>query len=65
VAGFLKDQGLDDHAATTYSDTVNGGGALLAVTVPSHKVDEVEARRILDKYGATNIHLQAARRILS
>jgi hypothetical protein len=65
VAGYLKDQGLDDHVATSYNDTVRGGGALLAITIPSNKVDEVEARRILDKYGATNVHLQAARRILS
>ncbi len=65
VAGYLKDQGLDDHVAAGYNSTVSGGGALLAITVPSQKVDEVEARRILEKYGASNVHLQAARRILS
>lgn len=65
VTGYLKDQGLDEHAATHFSSTVSGGGALLAVTVPSNTLDETEARHILDKYGATNVHLHAARRILS
>lgn len=59
VTGYLKDQGMAEHVAQTYSEVVEQGGALLAVTVPSGDVDEVLARSILDKYGASNLSAYA------
>lgn len=56
VTGYLKDQGVEEHVAQKYGDTVEHGGAILAVHVPSNSVDEPLARQLLDKYGATNIN---------
>jgi hypothetical protein len=55
VTGYLKDQGMEEHVATDYHNTVAGGGAFVEVNLPSGKVDEVTAREILDKYGASNV----------
>ena len=38
---------------------MRAGGAILAVNVPSGDVDEVKAREVLEKYGATNINTYA------
>ncbi len=54
VTGYLKDQGMDQAVATAYESTVTGGGAILAVTLPSGNVDEIAAKEILSKYGAVN-----------
>jgi len=54
VFGYLKDQGMEDEVATRYSDTIEAGGAILAVTVPSGDCTEAEAQQVLNKYGATN-----------
>jgi hypothetical protein len=59
VTGYLKDQGMEDHVVTDYSDAVTSGGALLAVHLPSGDVDEATARTVLDKYGATNVNTYA------
>ena len=56
VTGYLKDQGMPDHAAETYHDNFERGGAVLAVALPSNDVDGMTARQVLDKYGATNIN---------
>jgi hypothetical protein len=61
VAGYLKDQGVDDAVANQYQTTVTGGGAVVAVTVPSGNCSEAEAREVLTKYGATNINAYAPR----
>jgi uncharacterized membrane protein len=61
VAGYLKDQGVDDAVANEYQTTVTGGGAVVAVTVPSGRCSEAEAREVLNKYGATNINAFAPR----
>jgi hypothetical protein len=61
VAGYLKDQGVDDVVANEYETTVTGGGAVVAVTVPSGSCSEAEAREVLTKYGATNINAYAPR----
>ena len=61
VAGYLKDQGVDDMVANEYETTVTGGGAVVAVTVPSGRCSEAEAREVLTKYGATNINAYAPR----
>lgn len=59
VTGYLKDQGMDEHVAVEYDRVVSGGGALLAIHVPSGNVDEAEATQILTKYGATNVRSYA------
>lgn len=55
VTGYLKDQGVEEHLATTYGDTLSSGGALLELTIPSGDVDEMKAREVLMKYGAGNV----------
>lgn len=56
VTGYLKDQGVEEHIAKTLATTVQSGGSMFAVQVPSGKVDEQQARSILEKYGADNVH---------
>jgi len=65
VTGYLKDQGVDEHAAHAYHETVAGGGALLAVSLPSGDVQEAEARGILEKYGASNLNSYVPRGYMS
>ena len=55
VTGYLKDQGVDSHVAEKYNDVVTGGGAILAVTLPSNNVDVATGEMVLAKYGANNI----------
>ena len=50
---------------TGMDNAVSGGGALLAVTLPSGDVSEEEARMILDKYGAANINAYESRGYLA
>ena len=61
ITGYLKDQGVEEHVAMNYGETVKGGGAILAINVPSGDVDEVLARQLLEKYGATNVNSYAMR----
>lgn len=56
VVGYLKDQGMDQRAAEEYTQAVDGGGAIIAVHVPSGRVDESTVRSVLDKYGAANLN---------
>jgi uncharacterized membrane protein len=60
VTGYLKDQGIDDQAAHQYGEAVSGGGAILAVSLPSGTCDESEGRSILEKYGAINVNSYSA-----
>ncbi len=60
VTGYLKDQGVDQKLAMEYVETVKSGGTMLSIQVPSLKVDETQARAILDKYGAENVHAYVA-----
>jgi hypothetical protein len=55
VTGYLKDQGMDSHVAEDYGSTLDEGGALISVAVPSGTVDESTVRSILDKYAATHV----------
>lgn len=55
LAGFLQDQGVDSDAANDYAETVNRGGALIELRLPSNNVNSMEAEQILNKYGASNI----------
>lgn len=59
ITGYLKDQGVEEHVAQRYGETVSGGGAVLAIHVPSGDVDEPKARQVLEKYGATNVNTYA------
>lgn len=65
VTGYLKDQGVNDSDAQVYISAVNNGGALLAVTIPSADVLELDARAILVKYGASNINSYSTRGYLA
>jgi len=53
--GFLKDQGVPEHMASTYSEHLEGGGAVLAVTVPSNAILAPEVATVLAKYGGSQI----------
>ncbi|HEY3331220.1 MAG TPA: hypothetical protein VGK19_14420 [Capsulimonadaceae bacterium] len=55
VTGYFKDQGIPDDTAKTYNDVITSGGAVLAVTLPSNKVDVATATNVLQKYNAANI----------
>lgn len=65
IVGYLKDMGVDDQVASEYGEAVQGGGAVLAVTVPSGNVDEAEAQAVLSKYAATNVNKYASRGYVS
>ena len=52
--GFLKDQGVPDHAISTYNETFAKGGAILAITLPED-VTRPSIDVILNKYNAQNI----------
>jgi hypothetical protein len=65
VTGYLKDQGVDEHVATEYEGAVSSGGAILAVTLPSAEVAEIDARMILNKYGAANVNAYPTRGYLA
>jgi len=51
VTGYLKDQGVPDYHADRFHETVQGGGAILAVSVPSNDIDRAEVEDVLSKYG--------------
>ena len=55
VTGYLKDQGVPGEAAERYHGTIENGGALLAIHVPSGKVDQAEASQIIAKYGGGDV----------
>ena len=52
--GYLKDQGVSDELVGSYSNTINSGGAVLAVDVASD-VPAAEIESIFAKYLATNL----------
>lgn len=56
VTGYLKDQGVPEHAAQPYHEHFERGGCVLAVTVPSNDVGQATAEDVLEKYGAVNIN---------
>jgi hypothetical protein len=55
VTGYLKDQGVDEQIAADYEKDLSSGGAMLEVHLPSGDLDEVRAREILEKYGASRV----------
>jgi|SRR5579862_1138353 len=60
VTGYLKDQGMDEQVAADYERDLANGGAWVAVTNASNKVDDATIREILQKYGATGSNLYSA-----
>jgi hypothetical protein len=54
VAGYLDDQGVPKHATQKYEEAIKSGGAVLAVNLPSGKVDEIAGRELLVKYQGQN-----------
>ena len=56
IAGYLDDQGVPTPIAVRYQDVIKNGGALLAVTLPSGKCDEVLGREMLAKYQGADFH---------
>ena len=55
VTGFLRDQGVPEQAAQRYQNTVELGGAMLAVRLPSGPMDSGTAEHLLAKYNAYDI----------
>jgi hypothetical protein len=55
VVGYLKDQGVPEEAVSRYQGDLDKGGAMIAVRLPSGKVDEAAARQVLLKYSANNV----------
>lgn len=56
LTGYLKDQGVPPEMATRYSDTIGKGGAIIALTLPSGKIDGITAQEILAKYQAQDMN---------
>ena len=60
VTGFLKDQGVDESVARSYEEAIKNGGALVGVNVPSKNLTQVDAEKILQKYGVVSVHIGAS-----
>jgi hypothetical protein len=56
VTGYLKDQGMPDMATEHYGKAVEQGGAVIAVRLPSGKVERAEAEEVISKYQAANLN---------
>ena len=57
VAGYLIELGVPDEAARTYADRIQSGSALVAVTLPSGKVDLIEGQELISKYGGSDVNV--------
>lgn len=55
VHGYLVDQGVPEEHARAYNEAVEGGGAMIALAMPSGDLDPAEAEDILRKYGGANV----------
>ena len=55
ATGYLKEQGVPGEVAERYHGTVQGGGAMLSVNLPSGGVDQAIAQDVLAKYGASDM----------
>lgn len=56
ATGYLKDQGVPADAAERYHGTVQAGGAVLSINIPSGDVDQATAESVLSKYGASDLN---------
>jgi hypothetical protein len=57
VTGYLKDQGLPQQVVDAYSQRLQTGGSLVALTLPSGGVDVVTGRDIAAKYGGADVNV--------
>lgn len=55
LAGFLQDQGVEADTAQDYAQSVERGGAVLQLQLPSGKLSEADAEQMLHKYNARNV----------
>ena len=53
--GYLKDQGVPEHVVSHYNETLEKGGAVLAISLPDD-VSRSSVDVILNKYNALNIN---------
>ena len=56
ATGYLKEQGVPGEVAERYHETVQNGGAVLSVNLPSGDVDQTIAQQELFKYGASDVN---------
>lgn len=56
VTGYLKEQGVPHTDAERYHGTIEDGGAVLSLNLPSGDVNQETAEQILSKYGATDVN---------
>ena len=57
VTGYLKDQGLPQQIVNVYTQHLQTGGSLVALTLPSGGVDVFTGREIVNKYGGADINV--------
>ena len=55
VVGYLKDQGMNEEVAAAYHARVAAGGAILALNLPSGRLDEAQAEALMVKYEAAGV----------
>ncbi|MBL8064667.1 MAG: hypothetical protein JNM34_02295 [Chthonomonadaceae bacterium] len=53
VSGFMIDQGVEPELVSGFTQTVEAGGSIVSVSVPSGGVNHDEIVSILEKYGGT------------
>jgi len=57
VTGYLKDQGLPEQVVNVYTQHLQTGGSLVALTLPSGGIDVFTGREIVNKYGGADINV--------
>ena len=50
VTGYLKDQGVPEHAVEDYGRVLSAGGAMISVATPVEGVDSASITSLLEKY---------------
>jgi hypothetical protein len=57
VTGYLKDQGMPDEVTESYQASLAGGGAIIAVRVPSASLSRERVEEILAKYDVIHVYV--------
>lgn len=65
VAGLLADQGIPDETAKRYTHTIQQGGAILAIAVPTGDLDAEQVQAVVDKYGALDLATYNSPRVMA
>jgi hypothetical protein len=50
VAGYLKDQGLNEDAVLGYTNVLSSGGAFITVSPTDENIDAVTIQSVIEKY---------------